>query len=445
MKVTLIQPTWGRRKGKKFSREWSLEPITIAGLKGVTPNDIKVRFFDDRIEEIDYNEPTDLVGITVETFNALRSYEISEEYRKRGIPVVLGGVHPTLIPEEALEYCDCVVIGQAEELWPKMLQDFKNGKLQRIYSQEVDPPIEKRVIDRSIFKGKKYLPINLIELGRGCSCFCEFCSIPPLFKGKYSSRSVDDVIKEIKQEKMKNVFVIDDNIYNYPELLKEFCVKAKDLNIKWVGQIGVNVAEDNEILDIMAQSGCIGLLIGFESLRVGDLDRMRKRINQREKYKEYIKKINKRGIRIYASFVMGYDDETLETIDETYNFCMENKFFLANFYPLTPFPGTSLYKRLEREQRLTNPKWWLDPSFRYGNFSFEPKNISIRAITKKVDDVKSKFYSLKSILIRGFDMDTTGVNFSKPLLYFSFNYRTRKEVIGRSQSYLGLGRKGVKK
>tara|TARA_Y100000310_G_scaffold343242_1_gene449951 strand:- start:3576 stop:4898 length:1323 start_codon:yes stop_codon:yes gene_type:complete len=438
MNLTLIQPAMGRVKGKKFMKPWTLEPLTISLLRGLVPDNFEVSFYDDRIEEIGYDQETDLVGITVETFNALRSYEIAEAYKKRGIPVVLGGVHPTLIPEEALKYGDSVVKGQAENTWPKLLEDFKKGQLSRVYNQGGNPTLGERKIDRSIFQGKRYLPIQSLEMGRGCTSGCEFCAIPVFFDG-YNPRPLEKVLKEVEENDMQQIFLTDDNISAYPNKLLEFCEGMKPLKRKWVGQAGINIAKNDALLESIAESGCLGLLIGFESLNPDNIALMSKRINSRVDYQKAIKRINSYGIRIYGSFIMGYDNDTLESIDDTVSFAIDQKLFLANFYPLTPFPGTPLYSRLEQEGRLFNPKWWLDSNYRYGDFTFHPKNMEADELAEKVDSVKKKFYNYQSILDRGMEFHANIDSIKHALMYFHFNLRTRKEVKGRKETYLGLG------
>ncbi len=438
MDLTLIQPAMGRVKGKKFIKPWTLEPLTISLLKGLVPDNFNVKFFDDRIEDIDYDCRTDLVAITVETFNALRAYEIAKAYKQRGIPVVLGGVHPTLIPEEALQYGDSVVIGQAETTWPELLNDFEKGNLYRVYKQDKNPLIGRRKIDRSVFEGKKYLPIQSLEMGRGCTSKCEFCAIPVFFD-KYNPRPLEEVLREVEQNNMQQIFLTDDNLSAYPKKLLEFCEGIKPMNIKWVGQAGVNIAKDDHLLESISESGCLGLLIGFESLNQDNLDMMSKNVNSIMDYPSVIKKVNSHGIRIYGSFIMGYDHDTLESIDETIDFAIDQKLFLANFYPLTPFPGTPLYSRLENEGRLFNPKWWLDSSYRYGDFTFHPKNMDANELAAKVDSVKKKFYGYRSIINRGREFNANISSVRDALMYFNFNLRTRKEVRGRSETYLGVG------
>src|SRR5580658_242079 len=179
MRLTLVHPCIGRRRGEPYIRTWQMEPLAPATLAGLTPrdSDIQIRFYDDRTESIPYDEPTDLVAMSVETYTAKRSYQIASEFRRRGVPVVMGGFHPTLVPDESSDYAESIVVGEAERLWPSVLEDFRNGRLRRVYRQAKRPPLTGLRPDRSIFARKRYLPVGLVEAGRGCHFRCEFCAV----------------------------------------------------------------------------------------------------------------------------------------------------------------------------------------------------------------------------------------------------------------------------
>jgi radical SAM superfamily enzyme YgiQ (UPF0313 family) len=167
--VTLIHPTLGRRAGERRGlRTWQMQPLWAAALAALTPSDVELRLYDDRLEKIPYDEPADLVGISVETYTARRAYQIASEYRRRGVPVVMGGVHATLCPDEVAEYAECVVAGDAEETWPRLLDDFRHGRLEKSYGSNGGALLKGWRYDRDVFRGKRYLPVKLIEFGRGC-------------------------------------------------------------------------------------------------------------------------------------------------------------------------------------------------------------------------------------------------------------------------------------
>ena len=424
--------------GKKFKRPFTLEPLSIVTLAGLTPPNVELQFFDDRIEDIDYDQPTDLVGISVETFTALRAYQIARHYRMRGIPVVLGGFHPTLLPDEGLRYADSVVIGQAEDLWTKVLLDANKGKLKKRYSSNAVSQITRTRIDRKMLKGKKYLPVTLVEFGRGCPYHCEFCDIPIFYKGRHDVRPVDEVVSEIIASGRKNVLVVDDNISARPYILLEFSKAVKPLNIRWASQAGITLAMHDDVLDAVAESGCVGFLIGFESIDKRNLKLIDKKTNFTIPYKKAIKKFHDRGIRIYGSFIVGYDFDTPKIIDRTVEFAIKNKIFIVNFNPLFPIPKTPLYNRMIKEGRLRNKKWWLDSNFRYGDFPFNVHSMSGDDLTKKCEEVKETFYSISSIIKRGVGSKTNFGNPLSALIYILINLRTRSELRGKAQLYLGM-------
>jgi radical SAM superfamily enzyme YgiQ (UPF0313 family) len=245
-----------------------MEPLPPATIAGLTPADVDIRFYDDRMERIPYDEPTDLVAISVETYTARRSYQIASEYRRRGVPVVMGGFHPTLCPDEAAQYAESVVVGEAEESWPRLVDDFRHGRLQPLYRAERRPSLRGVKPDRRIFTGKRYLPVGLVEAGRGCHFRCEFCAVQAVFRNTQTRRPLDDVIAEVADLRgtRRLFFFVDDNITSNLDDAKDFFRALAALKVRWVSQSSINAAHDEEFLDLIVRSGCQGVLIGFESL-----------------------------------------------------------------------------------------------------------------------------------------------------------------------------------
>lgn len=437
MKVTLIQPTVGRIGNRKMVRPWTLEPLNIAAIAGVTPPDIEVTFYDDRLEEIDYEAKTDLVGISAETLTALRSYEIAAHYRAKGIPVVIGGVHPTLVPQEVSKYADVVVSGSAEKIWPQILGDLKGGKLKEFY-KETGSTINQVSVDKSVFGGRKYFPVSLVEFGRGCPFRCDFCDIPVYFDGRYDARPTEQLVSEIRNSRQSMFFVVDDNLGSRPQALYEFCKAITPLGIKWVSQTSITLARNEDLLDAVAKSGCWGVLIGFESLDAKNLTSMNKVFNTHIPFDVAIRRFHERGIRIYGSFIVGYDHDTRESIQRMVEFAIDQKIFIANFNPLTPIPGTPLYSRLKKEGRLINETWWLDYNYRYGDFVFQPATMSPEKMAQICEDAKSAFYSVNSIAKRGMRSRWNVSDFSSALGYLGANLMTRREVRLKGKSLLGF-------
>ncbi len=298
MHITLIYPSLG---GKV--RAIQMQPLTMAALAGLTPPDVAVAFYDDRIEEIPYDAPTDLAGISVQTLTAKRAYEIAAEYRRRGVPVVLGGFHVAAAPDEAAEQANAIVIGQAENLWPGLIADRRNGRLQRIYQSDVPPDLQRLSYRREIFWGKRYLSMHLVEFGRGCPHACSFCSVSAYFESRKSCRPVTEVIREIRELPPGRILFADDNLIGDSGRARELFRALIPLRRRWVAQADIEIAFDDELLELAVASGCWGLLIGFESLNGESLRQMRKStFSDFRRYDEAVRKIHDRGIRICASF-----------------------------------------------------------------------------------------------------------------------------------------------
>jgi radical SAM superfamily enzyme YgiQ (UPF0313 family) len=383
-----------------------MEPLPPATIAGLTPQDIDIRFYDDRMERIPYDEPTDLVAISVETYTARRSYQIASEYRRRGVPVVMGGFHPTLCPDEVSGFAESVVVGEAEESWPRLIDDFRHGRMERIYRATGRPSLRNVRPARRIFRGKRYLPIGLVEAGRGCHFRCDFCAVQTVFKQTQTRRPLDEVIAEVAslRESRRLFFFVDDNITSNLAEAKEFLRALAALNVRWVSQSSINAAHDEEFLDLLTRSGCQGVLIGFESLNPAALASMNKSFNtMRGGYEVALANLRRFGLRLYATFIFGYDADTAESFRHATEFARAHRFYIAAFNHLTPFPGTPLYARLQREGRLLYDSWWLDPRYRYNDVPFQPATMSPEALARHCLEARRTFYAWPSILRRGFD------------------------------------------
>src|SRR4051794_6612560 len=380
MKVTLVHPCIGRRAGdSSYIRTWQMEPLPPALIAGLTPPDVDVRFYDDRMEHIPFDEPTDLVAISVETYTARRAYQIASEYRRRKTPVVMGGFHASLATEEVSRYAEAVVIGEAEGLWPQVIDDARAGRLQKVYRQQGRTTLRGLKPDRAIFHGKRYLPIGLVEAGRGCHFKCEFCAVQSMFNATQTRRPVEDIIHEIAQVKQHKslFFFVDDNITSNIEQAKQFFRALIPLKIRWVSQSSINAAHDEEFLDLLVASGCMGVLIGFESLDQANLKEMNKSFNtMRGGFEKALSNLRRRHIRVYGTFIFGYDRDTPDSFAKTVRFAREQSMYIAAFNHLTPFPGTPLYQRLQSEGRLLYDAWWLDERYSYNQIPFRPAGMS---------------------------------------------------------------------
>lgn len=438
MRLTLIHPCIGRRKDQPYIRLWQMEPLPPAAIAGLTPSDVEIKFYDDRMERIPFDEPTDLVAISVETYTAKRAYQIATEYRKRGIPVVMGGFHATLCPEEVSQYADSVVVGEAEALWESVLKDAERKTLQPYYRSVSRPSLARMKTNRFIYKGKNYLPIGLVEAGRGCHFVCDFCAVQTVFNHTQTRRPADDIFTELEQLRSKPlIFFVDDNITSNMAQAKEFFKELKKLKIRWVSQASINAAHDQEFLHLIKDSGCQGVLIGFESLNPDNLKKMSKGFNTMQGgYEKALANLRKHNIRLYITFIFGYDEDTEASFKQTVDFALHHNFYIAAFNHLTPFPGTPLYKRLEQEGRLLFDKWWLDDRYSYNMIPFQPARMTPERLQRGCVESRAEFYNWSNIWKRSMD----SVNRSNSAMWWHFygiNAMFRREV--RQRDFYPLG------
>ena len=439
MRLTVIHPAIGHKQGEKYIRTWQMEPLPAATLAGLTPADVDLRFYDDRMEKIPFDEPTDAVAISIETYTAKRAYQIASEYRQRGVPVVLGGFHATLVPDEVQRYAEAIVVGEAEGAWPAVVDDLRHGTLQPRYEQPANPELDGIRVDRSIFRSKRYLPISLIETGRGCKFPCEFCAIQAFFKRTHRARPIDQIVAEIRATKgrAKLFFFVDDNFAGNIKRAKPLLAELARLKIRWVTQMSINAAHDEEFLQLLARSGCTGVLIGIESLNEQNLRAMGKRFNtMRGGYDVAFENLKRHQIRVYGTFVFGYEHDTKASFEDAVDFAIDKRMYIAAFNHLTPFPGTALYKRLLESGRLRFRNWWLDNDYRYNDLPFTPQNLTPREVTELCVAARRRFYSWRSILKRGWS-DTNRGDSVMFRGFFPINAMHRTDISKRNGYPLG--------
>ena len=443
MKLTLIKPNIGRREHSLYVDEGRMEPLPLGILAALTPPDVEVVLYDDRMEPIPYDEPTDLVGITVETFTARRAYEIAAEYRARGVKVVMGGMHAKLIPEEVAQHCDCVIVGDAEPVWSEMIADCKAGKLRPRYDA-VQPlcPQEGIIARRDLFAGKGYLPISLLQFSRGCSHKCSFCASSVYFGARHFCRPVEEVLREIRSQKRKLLFFVDDNIVCNRAAAKALFRALIPLKIHWVSQGSMDMLQDRELMELMVESGCLGLVIGFESISPDCIQEMHKLTNTRasgEMYAKEIEQLRAWGLQTWAAFTVGHDGDTVESIRATCDFAIRNKFTFAAFNILMPYPNTPLYAKLERENRLLyDGCWWLHEDYRFNYCSIVPKNMTPDELTEISFDCRRRFNSVGSIITRALEPRTNLRTPYRLMTYLLYNPLFRKEVFKKQGLHFGL-------
>jgi radical SAM superfamily enzyme YgiQ (UPF0313 family) len=405
-KVLLIAPTSARSlMGRDFF--YRFPPVGLMKVAALTPPDWQVTIADEKLEPLDLAQEADLVGITAMTPTAKRAYQIADHFRARKIPVVMGGIHISNLPEEALGHCDSVVIGEAEELWPRVLADAAAGCLQRTYSHGDDFPALANLplIDWKPMRPKDYLSVHLVETTRGCPHDCEFCSVTNAFGGRFRNRPLDDVDAELRTLRSfegiltlkRCVFFLDDNIVSNRAYAKDLFSRITDLNLNWFGQASVNIVRDPEILDLAQKSGCRALFIGFETLSDESLAGIGKKFNQPKDYLEVVKKIHDHGIGVDGSFVFGFDEDTEAAFDRTLEFVMRAKLEIAYFSILTPYPGTRLHKRLVAENRLLTEDWDI---YDANHVVFKPKLLTPEKLLERYHYVMKELYSVSSIFQR---------------------------------------------
>jgi radical SAM superfamily enzyme YgiQ (UPF0313 family) len=441
MKLTLIKPNIGRMEHSLYVDEGRMEPLPLAVLAGLTPSDVEVVLYDDRMEPIPYDEPTNLVAINVDTFTARRAYEISAEFRRRGTPVILGGMHPTLIPTEAAQYADSIFLGDAELLWPQVIADARRGRLQAVYRAAAGPPQPGGVLPRrDIFAGKGYLPLSLLQFGRGCNFDCTFCAVSVYFKQNHFYRRLAEVIREIEAQERRLLFFVDDNMLANHQAAKELFRALIPLKIRWVSQASLDMTQDLELMALMVKSGCLGHVVGFESISPDSLRSMQKRPNLPgfSNYQEQIKILRDFGLQTWAAFTIGHDYDTVESLRRTVAFALENRFAFAAFNVLMPYPGTPLYRRLQAEGRLLyDGQWWLHPAYRFNSAAFQPKLMSADELTEAGFQARASFNSLGSIIRRMFDRSNLR-SLYRLGVYLTYAPLFRKEVFKKHGMRFGL-------
>ena len=402
MKIAFILPAIGKKKHRKYLKSWLMEPITIAVLKRLTPEKYPCVFFDDRIEQINYDTDADIIAITVETYTARRAYEIAARFRDKGKKIIMGGYHITMVPEDARPHADVLIRGNAELIWTRVLSDLEEGTYRAEYIGE--NAINYGQPDRSIYqdKIKKYLPVSLVEIGRGCHMDCAFCSIRVYYDRKYIHREITDIIEDIKSCRHKIFFFVDDSIFSDREFAKELFREVKKLNIIWTTQVTLDIARDEEMIRLMSESGCVMILIGFESIDPDNLRQMNKqwstKLGERD---ELVERIHKYGISIYASFVFGFDHDSEESFRLNLEFCDKHAFFITAFNHLLAFPGTDIYRSFQEDGRLISDKWWLEDGYTFGTISFTPMKLTPDQLRALCRQYKKKFFTFRSIIRRG--------------------------------------------
>lgn len=404
MKIALISPKGPlyRHKGGIFKKSLRYQPLTLTTLAALIPQDLNasVSFYDEGISEIPADLDADIVGLTVITGTAKRAYELSKKFRAEGKTVVLGGPHVTLLPEEATLHADTICIGYAEDTWPQLLRDYKVGSLKKEYRQAPNFTLDRPDMpfaQRDAFSASNFLTQAVFEATRSCGHDCEFCVAPSAYGRKQFQKPVDWVVRDIAQFGQKKIIFIDLNLVSDVEYAKALFTALIPLKIKWYGLSTVLIGHDPELMELMAKSGCKGLLLGLESISKLSLGDAKKRFNGSIDYLELIKHLHELRISIQGCFVFGLDHDDKHVFEQTVDFAIEAGIDLPRFAVVTPFPGTPLHNRLATEGRILTKNWEL---YDGQHVVFQPKNMSVQELAVGHEWAWKQVYSSSAIAKR---------------------------------------------
>jgi len=407
MKILLVFPkilhgaTSVRNKGSWTQIIFGYPIITLPHMAAITPDKYDVKIVNENYEDINFDEDCNLVGITCYTMTAPRVYEIADEFRKRGKKVVLGGYHPTAMPNEAIQHADSVVLGMAEASWPKVLADAEKNNLKRFYERDTNydmadiPPLRRDLIKRNPILGA-------IQTTKGCTNKCEFCAISSFCQHGIKQRPIKNVIKEMKLMQNKMMVIHDPHLTNNRKYAKELfkeMIKNK-IGKTWVanGTTNVLLKVDEEFLKLAKKSGCVEWFVGFESVSQAALNGIKKTHNKVEDFKKMIKRVHDHGMTIQGGIIFGFDEDTPDIFNETLEKMHELEMDAVEINILTPYPGTPLFDRMEKAGRIITKDW---SRYNQMDIVFKPKNMTVEELYEGTRKVAKEFYSWPNIIKRG--------------------------------------------
>ncbi len=424
MKILLVQPAVKEKMGlfdHLLFRFSIFPPFTLQQISALTPEEHEVEIMDENRGRLKISGEYDLVGITCFTANAFRAYEIADEFRERGAKVVLGGYHPSALPDEAKEHADAVVIGEAEKIWNDLLKDAEKGELKPFYMGQADDlsniPVPKR---------DGFSLTATIQATRGCPNGCEFCALSKMEGRKYRKRAVKEVIKEIEGIKHKAIVFYDASLTIDMKYTKELFKEMKNLDKKFACFGNANMLKDEEFLELAREAGCVLWSIGFETISQATMDKIGKRYKTRE-YPEIVRKIREYGMAVIGSFVFGFDEDTPDVFERTLAEIETWELDSAGFCILTPFPGTKLFDRLEKEERILTKDW---RKYTTENVVFMPKNMEAEELEEGVRYISREFFSPLKIFKRALGSISLGLFPFLGNYFWNFSMRRfyRKEM-----------------
>lgn len=421
-KILIIQSSYLKPNGKVYK---SIVPGTVSFslplLAGLTPKEFGVEIMDDVLENIDFNADCDLVGITAMSFQAPRAYQIANEFRKRGKKVVMGGFHASFFPEDAIKHCDAVVIGEAENIWAKLIEDFRNGNPQKFYQSPELHSLKGLPVPRYDLLEIKLHGGLPIQAARGCPYQCDFCWVQRLYRRSYRKRPIAEVVRDIQSSRgyVNRFLFVDDNLMLDKNYAKDLFKALIPLQIEWLTQSDISIAEDPELLDLCKESGCIFVFIGIESLNPDSLDSVRKNTVDPKHVSENLRKIRRKGIPFCLSFIFGFDHDTKDTFRSSINFAIKNRAHYITPFIYTPIPGSKFDLQLQAEGRYIPARRSDFSSFSHMHLQFIPKNLSVQDFEKEFRKALSRFYSFRSAWVR---ILLPPLRYRNGLLSFKYNF-----------------------
>jgi radical SAM superfamily enzyme YgiQ (UPF0313 family) len=443
MKIKLIAPHVHRED--MMTSPFKLQRVNLPLIAALTPPCHPITIVEEAFAPDDIDQDVDLVGITVLTEFALRAYQIGDTYRRKGVKVVMGGIHPTVLPEEALEHADAVVVGEAEGVWPQLLTDAASGQLQRIYRAgsmtdlHALPKPRRDLLSAGKYQGRIPIPIG-VETSRGCPYDCEFCCIGQTLGRQYRVRPVPEVIAEIEAIDTPYIFFVDDALGLNRDEAKKLFTEMIPLRLRWLAQGTVSLAEDPELLSLMKRAGCLGLLIGFESVQKSAQDDVNKIRNLSIDFYQAMHRFHGEGLGILGSFVFGFDHENKDVFEQTLKFIVRGRLDVAQLRILTPYPGTRLYQRLLSEGRLFSSDWWLH-GYPPDTLLYQPKGMTVDELINGFARLNRDAYSFSAMTKRFFGMSPWKRTLLGCQLYTGVNLSTRKRYfkgLSNPQPFQGI-------
>jgi radical SAM superfamily enzyme YgiQ (UPF0313 family) len=402
--------------GAKARKGRSVHQLNLALLAGLaTPYFSDIQIVEEDFTDLNPNETADLVGVTMLTCQAPRGYELGDHFRKRGIPTICGGSHPSFVPDECLRHFDSVVIHEAENVWPQLMADFQNGSLKPIYHSDQPADLDALPMPRKdLFVGpQSTLSAQVLQTSRGCPYGCHFCTVTTIYGKTVRMRPVAHVIEEIKRYPSKLFFFVDDNIFFSHEYAYELFEALIPLKIRWGSQGSLDrIAKDEKLLALAVRSGCMSLFVGIESIEQAVLNSTHKAHNKVKSYEENLAKVHRAGVNVIGAFIFGWDQDTPDTFRKVCDFAVHNKIMMLSSGILTPFPGTQLFDRLNQEGLIVDRDW---SKYDGGHLVWRHPSFSKEGIDREKKRLHAEFYSARSILKRFW------ANRSHPLYYLAMN------------------------